>query len=635
MDRHDPLKNGLDGGVDPLFDSTDDGTEAPLGSAGESAGAPTPEASATIYPLLVDDGNQRVLREWIEDRDSYQLAETDEPVTDADFDLCLIDKGALQRHRDDLSAVKSEAAPVLLPVLLLLPETRTKIIDVDGGAIADNVFATTIDEIVSLPIRQVELAWRIRALLRLRAQSLDLQARTNQLEVFRRAVESSGHAVYITDPDRQVKYVNPAFEKITGYDASEAIGRTPQLLHSEEMPDSYFEELWETLHAGEIWNGEIVDRRKDGDLYYAAQTIAPITDDGDVTAYVAVQNDVTERKKREETLERRTQVIEKAPVGVTISDPDQPDNPLIYINEAFEDMTGHPREEAIGRNCRFPQGERTDPDTVDRIREAVDAEEPISVDIRNYHEDGTEFWNHLTVAPVHDDDGDLVNYVGFQQDVTDRKQRERQLEVLSRVLRHNLRNELNVIQGQAETIQWRASGGTADRASAILDTGKTLMELAEKERAITELLMDKPQIERRDVGDIVRRIAEEVREEFPDASITIECPADVTASVSRRFGDAIEELLTNAAAHNDSSPQVVVTVTPEDGVVQIDICDDGHVIPAAERDVLLGTGDKSPTYHGSGLGLWLVNLIIARSDGTITHESVEPTGNVIGISIQR
>jgi PAS domain S-box-containing protein len=401
------------------------------------------------------------------------------------------------------------------------------------------------------------------------------------------------------------------------------------------MPDSYFEELWGTLRAGEIWNGEIVDRRKDGDLYYAAQTIAPITDDGEATAYVAVQNDITERKQREETLERRTQAIEVAPVGVTISDPDQPDNPLVYVNEAFEDLMGRSREEVVGRNCRFSQGEHTDPETVAQIREAIDAEEPISVDIRNYHTDGTEFWNHLTVAPVRNEEGTVVNYVGFQQDVTERKQRERQLEVLSRVLRHNLRNDLNVIQGQAETIQRRASDAIADRASAIADTSRALMELAEKERTITDLLIETPRVERKDVSGIVDRVAETVRTEFPEASVTVECPEEVTASVSGRFEGALEELATNAVIHNDSThPQVILTVTPEDDTVQVDVCDDGPVIPGAERDVLLGTGEKRPTYHGSGLGLWLVNLVVSRSGGSISHEAVDPRGNVVGITLQ-
>jgi PAS domain S-box-containing protein len=624
MTGWDYLERATDGGVDPPENPGENGVEAsPL------------EEPATIYPLLVDEGNQRVLRDWLADQDDYRVANTDDPVTEAAFDLCLADEKGLRRHRDDLATAKTEAVPVLLPVLLLLPETRTEVIDLDDGAIADNVFATTVDELVSLPIRQVELAWRIQALLRLRAQSLDLRARTGQLKRFQRAVENSGHAVYITDPDGEIRYVNPAFEEITGYAGEEAIGRTPQLLNSGEMPDSYFEALWETLRAGEVWNGEIVDRRKDGDLYYADQTVAPITDDGSVTAFVAVQNDITERKQREKVLERRTQAVEKAPVGVTISDPDQPDNPLIYVNEAFEGLTGYPREEAVGRNCRFPQGENTDPDRVARIREAVEAEEPISLDIRNYHQDGTRFWNRLTVAPVRDDDGEVVNYVGFQQDVTERKQREQQLEVLSRILRHNLRNEMNVILGQAETIRSNASGDVAERADTVVDTSRELMELAEKERTITELLTREPQVEERDVSGVITRVVENARTAFPDATITAECPEGVTASVSERFSDAIRELLTNAVVHNDSSPRVIVTVDDDDGGVRLDVCDDGPVIPDSERDVLLGTGDMSPTYHGSGLGLWLVNLVVTRSDGTVSHEPIEPRGNVVGVVLPK
>jgi signal transduction histidine kinase len=161
------------------------------------------------------------------------------------------------------------------------------------------------------------------------------------------------------------------------------------------------------------------------------------------------------------------------------------------------------------------------------------------------------------------------------------------------------------------------------------------MEIAEKERTITELLTDTPRVERKDVSEIVDGVARTVRTEFPEASVTVECPERVTASVSERFGTAVEELAINAVTHNDSTPpRVILTVAREDDTVQVDVCDDGPVISAAERDVLLGTGDKSPTYHGSGLGLWLVNLIVSRSGGTITHEQIEPRGNVVGITLQ-
>ncbi|WP_311170377.1 PAS domain S-box protein [Halobellus ordinarius] len=595
--------------------------------------SPEIEGPPTIYPLLADSGNQRVLAEWLDGHDTYRAADVDTPIADAEFDLCITDEGALREFGSELKRLKANARPVLLPVLLLLPEQRTDVIGIDDGEIADNVFATTIDEIVSLPIRQTELAWRIRALLRLRSQSLQLQARTSKLELFRRAVEDSGHAVYITDRDGTIKYVNPAFEDITGYSASEAVGQTPQLLNSGEMPDSYFEELWETVLAGDVWSAEVIDRRKDGELYYADQTIAPVTDgEGRFVAFVAVQRDITERKQREETLERRTQAIERAPIGVSISNPKEPDNPLIYVNEAFEELMGYSREEAVGRNCRFPQGENTDSERVARIREAIEAEEPIAIDIRNYRKDGTEFWNHLNIAPVRDDEGEVLNYVGFQQDVTDRKQREAQLRILGRILRHNLRNDINVIQGRAESIQARCEESIADEAQRIIDKSGELMALAEKERAITEVLSEPPRPVDIDLEKLIERVVDDISGRFSGVSIETDCQGELTVSASDHFGTALEELVENAVVHNDhETTEVGVSARREADNVRLTVRDDGSTIPEMERAVLLGDEGQTATFHGSGLGLWLVNLIVSRTGGSISHEPNGAGGNVVEI----
>jgi PAS domain S-box-containing protein len=99
----------------------------------------------------------------------------------------------------------------------------------------------------------------------------------------------------------------------------------------------------------------------------------------------------------------------------------------VYVNNGFEEMTGYAPEEARGRNCRFLQGEDTDPEKVAALREAIDNEESISVELRNYRKNGTEFWNRLTVSPIYDDDGNLVRYLGTQEDITERKEREREL----------------------------------------------------------------------------------------------------------------------------------------------------------------------------------------------------------------
>lgn len=131
--------------------------------------------------------------------------------------------------------------------------------------------------------------------------------------------------------------------------------------------------------------------------------------------------DITGHEPSAEDIER---AADEAPIGISLCDPHLPDNPLVYVNGAWEDHTGYDPEEVLGRNPRFLQGPETDPGTIDRLSTAIANEEEITVEIRNYKRDGTPFWNELTVAPVYDGDA-LVHYVGFQNDVTDRKTAER------------------------------------------------------------------------------------------------------------------------------------------------------------------------------------------------------------------
>jgi PAS domain S-box-containing protein len=116
------------------------------------------------------------------------------------------------------------------------------------------------------------------------------------------------------------------------------------------------------------------------------------------------------------------------PVAMVVSDPTLPDCPLIYVNAAFETLTGFPAVEALGRNCRFMQGPLTDPGDVARLKTAIERREPIELDLLNHRRDGTPFWNRLMVAPVFRDDGSLRYFVASQIDVTVERYRVLQLE---------------------------------------------------------------------------------------------------------------------------------------------------------------------------------------------------------------
>lgn len=136
--------------------------------------------------------------------------------------------------------------------------------------------------------------------------------------------------------------------------------------------------------------------------------------------------DVADREERKAELELKERAMDEANVGITISDPNREDNPLIYVNDGFVDQTGYTREDVLGRNCRFLQDDDRDQQALDNLREAIAAEEPVTVDLRNYRKDGEQFWNRLSVTPVYED-GELVNHIGVQQDVTDEVRRKQRL----------------------------------------------------------------------------------------------------------------------------------------------------------------------------------------------------------------
>ena len=109
------------------------------------------------------------------------------------------------------------------------------------------------------------------------------------------AIEQSGESIVITDPDGNIHYVNPAFEKITGYARNEAIGKNPRILKSGTHDTAFYQELWNTITSGQTWNGRIVNKRKDGAFYTEDATISPVKDySGSIVNYVAVKRDITE-----------------------------------------------------------------------------------------------------------------------------------------------------------------------------------------------------------------------------------------------------------------------------------------------------------------------------------------------------
>ncbi|HEX8359733.1 MAG TPA: PAS domain-containing protein, partial [Longimicrobium sp.] len=139
---------------------------------------------------------------------------------------------------------------------------------------------------------------------------------------------------------------------------------------------------------------------------------------GGTTAYL---RDTTARHRAEGERLLHQQVLDAVPVGLVISEAGDPDRPVVYMNPAFERMTGYPPEEVLGRDCRFLQGPATDREAVKLIHDALEADQPARQELLNYRRDGSTLWNDLSLAPIYDSEGVVTHFVGVQQDVTERK----------------------------------------------------------------------------------------------------------------------------------------------------------------------------------------------------------------------
>ncbi|WLR51858.1 PAS domain-containing protein [Bacillus tianshenii] len=166
------------------------------------------------------------------------------------------------------------------------------------------------------------------------------------------------------------------------------------------------------------------------------------------------------QRTRQQTLNQKNwmlQAIASMSAGVIVTDPKVAGNPVIYVNEAFTTLTGYSEEEIIGRNCRFLQGEESDKHTIEQIRKAIQQQRSITVEIKNYRKDGTIFWNELTIDPIFAQDGSLDLFVGIQNDITIRK--EKQQEILNaffdqKALLESISDIILVADETGQLIKW-------------------------------------------------------------------------------------------------------------------------------------------------------------------------------------
>ena len=333
------------------------------------------------------------------------------------------------------------------------------------------------------------------------------------------------------------------------------------------------------------------------------------------------------RRSRDRTAAKYESLVAAAPDAV-VAEADS--RRIVEANEAAGDLLGLSRDDLLGRRIETfcPPADR------DRYVAAFESLVAAAPSSRDRLDDGSR----LTVR--RDDGTDVpvsvsANVVSLGgephvhtvvRDVTDRERRDRLIDLMNRVLRHNLRNDMNIVGGTAKSLATDLDGEDAARAERIDAVASDLVDLAEDVRTLRAALDDDRDPGPADVVPVVSRVASDT-----GAPVDVDAPGRARAVISPWFDEALYALVDNAVTHAGEDPDVAVEVKRAPETVTVRVHDDGPGIPDHERRVLEGA-ETTDLDHGSGVGTWLVNWVVGAAGGAV-ETSVDDDGSTVTLRL--
>ena len=329
--------------------------------------------------------------------------------------------------------------------------------------------------------------------------------------------------------------------------------------------------------------------------------------------------------------------VEKAPIGIfEVND----NGEYTYVNGAACDLVGYSRDELLNMTVADLAPTQDDPEEIPSFTNVTETGH-MRTEGALRHKDGHEVDVIIEAVALEND-----RFVGYAQDLTEQKEYERQveeqrnnLETLNQVLRHDIRNDLQLVTAYTELLDDTCEDpDLTEYITTIQTSADHAIELTKTARDISNLMLsgttDEQQVNLRSV---LNTEVSEVQSAYPDAALISETPIpSVTITANEMLSSVFRNLLKNAIQHNDKPlAEVTVSATEQDDTVRVQIADNGPGVPDDQKDEIFGKGERDLDSAGTGMGLYLVETLVTSYGGEVWVEDDDPKGSIFVVELPK
>lgn len=474
-----------------------------------------------------------------------------------------------------------------------------------------------------------------------------------------KGIEQSPASIIITDTLGNIEYVNQKFHEVSGYSFNEIKGKNSRIFQSGHTKKEEYKRLWETISSGNEYRSELLNRKRNSDLFWESVLISPIrNEEGNIINYIAIKEDITNRKKSDLEIRKLSVAIEQNPASVIITNTE---GIIEYVNNKFLSVTGYSKKELIGKVIRILKPGHTPDETYIEIWNCLYAGKEWRGEHQNRKKDKSKYWESVLISPIKNQENKITNYIILSEDISERKKMEKDLisakekavesdrlkSAFLANMSHEIRTPLNSILGFSDLLTSLDLDQKvkAEYADLINLSGNNLLSI------INDIL----DISKIEAGQIVLstqrfsalQMISEIQKEYSfrarSKGIELRLAAQATDKKIFLFSDEIRikqvliNFVGNALKFTDSG-YIEIGMEMKDYHVQFHVKDTGIGIASEYHDKIFERfrqieSAQTRKYGGNGLGLAITKNLAELLGGKIHLESEPNVGSTFYFTI--